>query len=430
LVDLTSLGVLDIRGNPLNQDAWDLYIPQIVANNPGIRLFHDTLVAYCLSTSSTAGGAVTIPGEGVFTFPSGEVVSVEARADPGFVFVKWSESLLAAQNPVSVFMDHDYQIRAHFVSIRDVLYVDDDAPTDLLPGDPSAGDPQENGTPEHPFDSIQEAIEVAAEGATVLVREGYYRENIDFLEKCITVTSLNASGSESPLEYPIVAGTAEREGGQVVTFDNVNDPNAWLSGFVITRGYGFYAGGVFCSNSSPTIQNCLIVGNRASSNQGAGGAVYAVDSKPVFVNCTMSGNYAPLSGAGLSSINSEVVIINSILYKNLPEEISSDVSSALTVGYTDVAGGYPGEGNIDLDPQFELPGYWEHPLNPGLVVQPGDYFACWATGDYHLKGESRCIDAGDPSAPCRDEPEPNGCRINMGAYGGTIQATQSPTGAR
>jgi len=38
---------------------------------------------------------------------------------------------------------------------------------------------------------------------------------------------------------------------------------------------------------------------------------------------------------------------------------------------------------------------------------------------------SPCIDAGDPSSPIGFEPFPNGGRINMGAYGGTAEASKS-----
>jgi len=38
---------------------------------------------------------------------------------------------------------------------------------------------------------------------------------------------------------------------------------------------------------------------------------------------------------------------------------------------------------------------------------------------------SPCIDAGDPSSDWTAEPWPNGERINMGAYGGTNQASKS-----
>ncbi len=39
---------------------------------------------------------------------------------------------------------------------------------------------------------------------------------------------------------------------------------------------------------------------------------------------------------------------------------------------------------------------------------------------------SPCIDAGDPALPVLDEPVPHGGRINMGAYGGTAEASKSP----
>ena len=38
---------------------------------------------------------------------------------------------------------------------------------------------------------------------------------------------------------------------------------------------------------------------------------------------------------------------------------------------------------------------------------------------------SLCIDAGDPNSPIGDEPFPNGGIINMGAYGGTGEASKS-----
>ena len=70
-------------------------------------------------------------------------------------------------------------------------------------------------------------------------------------------------------------------------------------------------------------------------------------------------------------------------------------------------------------------------------------FADADNGDYHLKSQggrynvinqtwvtddvtSPCIDAGDPNSAVGDEPEPNGGRINIGAYGGTAEASKSP----
>ena len=38
---------------------------------------------------------------------------------------------------------------------------------------------------------------------------------------------------------------------------------------------------------------------------------------------------------------------------------------------------------------------------------------------------SLCIDAGDPTTPINFEPFPNGGIVNMGAYGGTPEASKS-----
>ena len=55
---------------------------------------------------------------------------------------------------------------------------------------------------------------------------------------------------------------------------------------------------------------------------------------------------------------------------------------------------------------------------PGFVAPEDD--------DYHLLPSSPCIDAGDPTTGCWQEPAPNGCRVNLGAYGNTEDATSAP----
>lgn len=46
--------------------------------------------------------------------------------------------------------------------------------------------------------------------------------------------------------------------------------------------------------------------------------------------------------------------------------------------------------------------------------------------DLHLRANSPCIDAGDPTNDFSNEPNPNGNRINTGAYGNTNEAMTSP----
>jgi len=69
------------------------------------------------------------------------------------------------------------------------LYVDDDAAGDPGPNDPVISDPNENGSPERPFDMIQEGIDTAQDGYTLIVLPGTYLENINFKGKHITITS-------------------------------------------------------------------------------------------------------------------------------------------------------------------------------------------------------------------------------------------------
>ena len=58
--------------------------------------------------------------------------------------------------------------------------------------------------------------------------------------------------------------------------------------------------------------------------------------------------------------------------------------------------------------------------NPGFVDP--------ATNDFHLAPGSQAIDAADPASAVGLEPQPNGGRRNIGAYGGSVEATTSGGG--
>jgi len=437
LTDLTSLKILDLRQNPLNQDAYSIDIPQIRANNPGINLKHDPRVPRQLMISSTLGGTVIDPGEGRFMYEGGEIVRLEAKAAPGFVFVNWSGTFWSVDNPIYITLNQDHHIQADFVGTAEFLYnVDDDASNDPGWRDADLSDPQEDGSSGHPYDCIQEAIAVAADGTSILVRPGTYRENIDFLGKRIQLLGIDAN-DPSRASYPVIDGAGA---GPVVTFTAGEDPNCLLMGFVITGGYGTPAGAIYCNGSSPTIVNCLITGNRATGLNAA--AVYCCDSNAVFVNCTIADNDSIEPGAGFCLIGSNVILTNSILWGNTTGQILMDHTSQPALSYCDVAGGWPGEGNIDADPLFVRRGYWADAKDSDVLLGPDNPDANWMDGDYHLQSEagrwdneaqtwvhdevtSPCIDAGDPVSPVGDEPLPNGDTVNMGTYGGTAEAGKS-----
>ena len=290
--------------------------------------------------------------------------------------------------------------------------------------------------------TIQLGIINATNADTVLVQPGTYVENINYNGKLITVGSLYLTTQDTTyISSTIIDGNSS---GSVVTFENSEDSSAVLNGFTITDGLGsdfpdYSGGGITCkylSNpslknltisgnttsaagggiyiagaSSPTLQNVTISGNSAIIGGGIicfgsnpilknvtisgnsverGGGIYCEDSFPILVNVTITGNSATIYGGGIFCFDSNPNIINSILWNNSPQEIYLDYCGQVTTIYSDIEGGWAGEGNIYADPLF---------------VDPGN-------GDYHLQSISPCINTGDPTSPL----DPDDTRADMGAY--------------
>jgi hypothetical protein len=90
------------------------------------------------------------------------------------------------------------------------------------------------------------------------------------------------------------------------------------------------------------------------------------------------------------------------------------------VTYSNIQGGFTGEGIIDTDPLF-------------VDTDHGDYHLKSEAGRWDIAGEnwiqdevtSPCIDTGDPNSDWSGETWPHGERINIGAYGGTLEASMS-----
>ncbi len=404
-----------------------------------------------LTVSSGPGGVVTIPGEGLYPAEVGQTMPIHAQPVDAnlYFFAGWTGTavetgLVADANRASATITVDNArstLKANFLSRMNTVYVDDDAPSDPGPRTAMVSDPQEDGTPEHAFDMIQEGIDVVLEGATVVVRSGTYRECIEFRGRNITVTSLDRS--EPPVRKPLAVLDASYA-GTPVTFKRGEDANCVLSGFVITRGKGDVAGAVRCAGSSPTIANCLIVGNQADDPYG--GVVYCTGSDAVFVNCTIADNLAGAQGTGVYMSNSNVGFVNCIIWANTPSDSFPggryDGGSRPWMTYTDMVKAPFAPGNIVADPLFAQRGWWDDPNDPNVAVSPDAPDAAWVEGDYHLKSQagrwdplaenwvldsvtSPCIDAGDPNSPVGHEPPPNGAIINMGAFGGTAEASKS-----
>ena len=235
----------------------------------------------------------------------------------------------------------------------------------------------------------------------------------------------------------IISGNSAKYGGGVNGVLSIT--NSTISGNTGTvRG-----GGVELPDQG-VITNCKIIGN--SATDGVGGVELSDEGD--ITNCTFAGNRGAhenaLSGSHSSSAESE---ISNCIFQNGGIGLVGRLGvPGATLSYNNVRGGgvdsgryldFPGEGNIDADPCFADPGYWDA---NGTPEDADDDF--WIEGDYHLKSQagrydpneggwttdevtSLCIDAGDQNSPIGFELFPNGGLINMGAYGGTAEASKS-----
>jgi len=205
------------------------------------------------------------------------------------------------------------------------IHVDDDAPNDPGPGDPSISDPLEDGSAAHPYDAIQEAIDAASHSVTVLVADGTYlgegNRNMSFLGKRLTVRSAN--GPEACIVDCEGVPGEDRFGFEFVSNETVN---AVLEGLTITNASGAagspgHGSGVHIAGSSPVVtgnhitactggpgilcgnSGARIIGNTVANNtndatgtsHGGGIAIAGISTALVSGN-TISGNSADMGG--------------------------------------------------------------------------------------------------------------------------------------
>jgi hypothetical protein len=207
------------------------------------------------------------------------------------------------------------------------------------------------------------------------------------------------------------------------------------------------AGAVDVMGEQLRATGCVFAGNSAGDVYGPG-AILGGTTLLLLTNCTFVGNRGlpntiEYLGNGLTS---PAELTNSIVWDGpSPFTRYPEVPPRIRATYSDIQGGYAGEGNIEGDPCFVDPGHWADPNDPNIVLGPEHANAVWAGGDYHLKSQagrwdrgtqtwvrdettSACIDAGDPNTPAGLEPFPNGGVVNLGAYGGTGEASKSYCG--
>ena len=85
-----------------------------------------------------------------------------------------------------------------------------------------------------------------------------------------------------------------------------------------------FGGGMYCIRSSPILTNCVFRGNSASIN---GGAIYCFDSSAILNDCVLEENLSGIFGGGLySAARSSTTLMDTIICANTPDQISGPTS--------------------------------------------------------------------------------------------------------
>lgn len=228
-------------------------------------------------------------------------------------------------------------------------------------------------------------------------------------------------------------------------------------GFIYSPGYIVFS-------------NCVWTGNEEYGAPTAGtGGIYAAvkgSSSVVVENCTFGYNVSctTTGSAIFNLVTSNLRVKNSIFYGNVtpsgasasPDVWLADAVSTADIDWTlmsdavsnrvkGVAGStvVPRDNNLVGDPRFvtsrkafdalvnETSSGFVH-SNPAAIAEinchlrGGEYVDEESGEKLKFPRRSPAIDAGDPSREYGLEPEPNGKRLNLGAYGNTPWATTTP----
>ncbi len=249
---------------------------------------------------------------------------------------------------------------------------------------------------ENAFKTIQKAVDCAADRDEIWVEEGNYilRDHIS-INKSVDIYG-GFKGIETSFDernwsaHPTILdgnNTYRYYGGCLVISDNVE---VIIDGINFTNGYAKWGGAIRLGsyNKSPQVVliNCNVYDNQAvNSSDGAifiySGTVKVINTN-VYSNKGVGGNGIYRFGGNVYVINSNIYgneeygiygnnvnVQNSVIWGNLKGQV---YGLNVIISYSDIQGGYAGEENIDARPSF---------------IDPNG-------GDFHLKCDSPCIDAG------------------------------------
>jgi len=351
--------------------------------------------------------------------------------------------------------------------------------------DPVNGDDLNLGNdPNQPKMSLQSALDIVGPGERILLMPGHYEESFTFRTQGALIQSLNPNDPDVVASTIIGARVQINNQGAHTTFlgltfstqasesincssttvafthcrfvENTGAP-LWVESTTLhlkhcefTRNGGLL-GGVFLYGSQLFMENCLIADNY--NNGYAQALMLWPESKAILTHCTIANNSSEVVNPELASYydidyvpaillyGGELIIANSIVWDSEPvffDLQEEGITSQIWVTYSNLSDtadttdpNWLGLGNISVDPGFAQVGY-----------QPDNNTQAYVPGDYHLLSEegrwdptqatwvqdtttSVGIGTANPAWPAQD-PNWDGIRLNLGAYGNTPEQSLAP----
>ncbi|MFC1969335.1 InlB B-repeat-containing protein [Chloroflexota bacterium] len=125
--DIVEFYIQDMVAGQAIFSTFGLTLLNLQAPNEGETTKEEPLTKYSLTLKSAAGGSVTAPGEGMFTYDSGDVVNLQAAPTTGFGFVNWTGDVSTVANvyaaKTTVTVNEEMTITANFAVRRARLTV-------------------------------------------------------------------------------------------------------------------------------------------------------------------------------------------------------------------------------------------------------------------------------------------------------------------
>jgi hypothetical protein len=320
--------------------------------------------------------------------------------------------------------------------------------------------------------SIQNGINMAATGDTVLVLPGTYFENINYNGKTIVLASQYLfSNNPADIHQTIIDGnmqdgvikviSGEGEGTKLVGFTvqnglnfnelseaggiSIKDSYLSIERCNITYNQGINAGGIYCINSNIIIDSCNVSRNRALERS-VGGISIREGTEFFITNSSINRNYSVRTTGGINiqkNSNGEFDAINrNSIYLNYGTrgsdmQLHIEGSFSNTIYLDTITSNYPDHYNIFLNDgySYPVPGVLDiHYNHVAIESSNGPLYVNPEAGDNQNSG----LSASEPLKNIyyallklqTDENNPGIIYMDNGTYGNFISGESFPLQAR